>query len=425
MQQPVAQQAADRIRAARDAQVVSVDTERVREAPPLQFDLGTLQEVCSKQLGLDVQETLDIAQALYETYKATTYPRSDSGYLPESMLAEVPTVLNSLVKTDPSLRTLIERLNRQQRSRAWNDGKVSAHHGIIPTLEPANLSAMNEKELAVYRVIRAHYLAQFLPHHEFDRTVAQFSCGSQSLAAVGKQIAVSGWREVLATPGPDDADGEDAQRSQVLPALHAGLSCPVSKVDLKALKTLPPKPYTQGELIKAMKTVAKFVTDPRLKQKLRDTTGIGTEATRANIINGLIGRGYLVKKGRAVRASDAAFTLIDAVPSAIADPGTTAVWEQALDMIEAGQMALDTFIEKQSVWVGQLVQQYRGATLSLKLPPAPACPQCGAPMQQRTGKSGAFWSCSRYPDCKGTLPIESPTGRRSAPRKRRAASRAS
>ena len=134
--------------------------------------------------------------------------------------------------------------------------------------------------------------------------------------------------------------GSDGSRltltRQVLPALHAGLSCPAGQVDLKALKTLPPKPYTQGELIKAMKTVAKFVTDPRLKQKLRDTTGIGTEATRANIINGLIGRGYLVKKGRAVRASDAAFTLIDAVPSAIADPGTTAVWEQALDMIEAG-----------------------------------------------------------------------------------------
>ena len=157
------------------------------------------------------------------------------------------------------------------------------------------------------------------------------------------------------------------------------------------MRTLPPKPYTQGELIKAMKTVAKFVTDPRLKQKLRDTTGIGTEATRANIINGLIGRGCTVKKGRAVRASDAAFTLIDAVPSAIADPGTTAVWEQALDMIEAGQMALDTFIEKQSVWVGQLVQQYRGATLSLKLPPTPACPQCGAPCSSaraRAARSG-------------------------------------
>jgi DNA topoisomerase-3 len=131
--------------AAGSAQVLSVETERVREGPPLPFDLGTLQEVCSKQLGLDVQETLDIAQALYETHKATTYPRSDSGYLPESMLAEVPTVLDSLVKTDPSLRPLIERLDRQQRSRAWNDGKVSAHHGIIPTLEPANLSAMTRR----------------------------------------------------------------------------------------------------------------------------------------------------------------------------------------------------------------------------------------------------------------------------------------
>jgi DNA topoisomerase-3 len=113
-----------------------------------------------------------------------------------------------------------------------------------------------------------------------------------------------------------------------------------------------------------MKGVAKLVTDPRLKQKLKDTTGIGTEATRANIISGLLGRGYLLKKGRAIRASDAAFTLIDAVPAAIADPGTTAVWEQALDMIEAGQMTLDTFIAKQSAWVAQLVQQYRGATLA-------------------------------------------------------------
>ena len=425
LQQPVAQQAADRIRAARDAQVVSVDTERVREAPPLPFDLGTLQEVCSRQLGLDVQETLDIAQALYETHKATTYPRSDSGYLPESMLAEVPAVLDALLATDPSLRPLIDRLDRNQRSRAWNDGKVTAHHGIIPTLEPANLSAMSDKELAVYRLIRAHYLAQFLPYHEFDRTVAQLASGGQSLVAVGKQIAVTGWRQVLGTPEPDAADGEEAQRSQVLPPLASGSRCGVEQVELKALKTLPPKPYTQGELVKAMKGVAKLVDDPRLKQKLKETTGIGSEATRASTIKGLLDRGYLLKKGRAIRASDAAFTLIDAVPAAIADPGMTAIWEQALDMIEAGQMTLDTFIAKQSAWVAQLVQQHRGATLSIALPPSPPCPQCGAPMRQRTGKSGAFWSCSRYPDCKGTLPVESSASKRGAPRKRRAVPKAS
>lgn len=425
LQQPVAQQAADRIRMGREAQVLSVETERVREAAPLPFDLGSLQEVCSRQLGLDVQETLDIAQSLYETHKATTYPRSDSGYLPESMLAEVPAVLDALLATDPSLRPLIHQLDRTQRSRAWNDSKVTAHHGIIPTLEPTQLTAMSEKERTVYGLIRAHYLAQFLPHHEFDRTVALLSCAGQSLQAVGKQVVVPGWRLVLANNGPDAMDDEAAQRSQILPPLANGMRCGVEQVELKALNTLPPKPYTQGELVKAMRGVAKLVTDPRLKQKLKETTGIGTEATRASIINGLLGRSYLLKKGRAIRASDAAFTLIDAVPAAIADPGTTAIWEQALDMIGAGQMTLDTFIDKQSAWVAQLVQQYRSATLSIKLPPTPACPQCGSPMRERTGKSGAFWSCSRYPDCKGTLPVESSTDKRGAPRKRRASSKVS
>ena len=422
LQQPVAQQAAQQIRAAGSAQVVSVETERVREGPPLLFDLGTLQEVCSKQLGLDVQETLEIAQALYETHKATTYPRSDSGYLPESMFAEVPTVLDSLLKTDPSLRPITEQLDRSVRSRAWNDGKVTAHHGIIPTLEPANLSAMSEKERAVYRLIRAHYLAQFLPHHEFDRTVADLSCGQQKLVATGKQVVARGWRLVLAESereGSADEDGDAPVRTQVLPALRDGMACQVAGADIKALKTMPPKPYTQGELVKAMKGVARFVTDPRLKQKLKDTTGIGTEATRANIISGLIARGYIVKKGRSIRASDAAFTLIDAVPAAIADPGTTAVWEQALDMIEGGQLTLDVFIGKQAAWISQLIAQYGSTSLSIKVPQGPACPQCGAPTRQRTGKSGPFWSCSRYPDCKGTLPVATGTSRRGASRPRR------
>ncbi|EMW0963785.1 DNA topoisomerase III [Pseudomonas aeruginosa] len=422
LQQPVAQQAAQQIRAAGSAQVVSVETERVREGPPLLFDLGTLQEVCSRQLGLDVQETLQIAQALYETHKATTYPRSDSGYLPESMFAEVPTVLDSLLKTDPTLAQIMGQLDRTQRSRAWNDGKVTAHHGIIPTLEPANLSAMSEKERALYRLIRAHYLAQFLPHHEFDRTVADLSCGQQKLVATGKQVVARGWRLVLAESereGSADEDGDAPVRTQVLPALRDGMACQVAGADIKALKTMPPKPYTQGELVKAMKGVARFVTDPRLKQKLKDTTGIGTEATRANIISGLIARGYIVKKGRSIRASDAAFTLIDAVPAAIADPGTTAVWEQALDMIEGGQLTLDVFIGKQAAWISQLIAQYGSTSLSIKVPQGPACPQCGAPTRQRTGKSGPFWSCSRYPDCKGTLPVATGTSRRGASRPRR------
>lgn len=409
--------AADRIRVAREAEVMSVETERVREAPPLPFDLGTLQEVCSRQLGLDVQETLDIAQALYETHKATTYPRSDSGFLPESMLAEVPTVLDAILKTDPTIRPLIDTLDRSQRSRAWNDAKVTAHHGIIPTLEPANLSAMSEKQQAIYRLIRSNYLAQFLPHHEYDRTVAVLSAADQALRATGKQVVVPGWhlaRNTVSRGRSDDEGDIEPDQGQTLPPLSQGARCAIGEVDLKALKTLPPKPYTQGELIKAMKGVAKLVADPKLKQKLKETTGIGTEATRAGIITGLLGRGYLVKKGRTIRASEAAFTLIDAVPPAIADPGTTAIWEQALDMIEAGQMTLETFIDKQSAWVVQLVDQYRGASLSIRVPSGPACPLCNSPTRQRTGKTGPFWSCSRYPECKGTVASE-PTGRKRTP----------
>ncbi len=158
------------------------------------------------------------------------------------MFAEVPTVLDSLVKTDPALRQLVAQLDCTQRSRAWNDGKITAHHGIIPTLEPANLAAMSEKELAVYKLIRAHCLAQCLPHHEFDHTTARLAFGGQNLEAVGKQVIVPGWRLVLAAPEPADEEGETGPRSQVLPPLREGLACQIGQVDLKALKTLPPEP---------------------------------------------------------------------------------------------------------------------------------------------------------------------------------------
>lgn len=409
LQQGVAQSAAARLYAAHRVCVVSVETERVREVPPLPFDLGTLQEVCSRHWGFDVQETLDIAQSLYETHKATTYPRTDCGYLPESMLAEVPAVLDALVTTDPPIRPLVATLDRTQRSRAWNDGKITAHHGIIPTLEPANLAAMSDKEQAVYRLIRAHYLAQFLPHHEFDRTVAQFVSGPDRLTATGKHIVVMGWRSVLGMPSPADADEDTPTDAgdQPLPPLTTDAICNIDDVELKALTTQPPRPYTQGELVKAMKGVAKLVSDPRLKQILKETTGIGTEATRAAIIHGLIARGYLTKRGRTVRASDAAVTLTDAIPAAVADPGTTAVWEQALERIEAGEMTLEAFVARQAEWVTKLVQQYAHATLSIKRSPSPPCPVCGNAMRQRTGKQGPFWSCARYPACEGTLPIAS------------------
>ena len=408
LQQALARQALRAITGGKIATVLSLQTEHCREAPPLPFDLSTLQEVCSRKLGFGVQEVLNIAQALYETHKATTYPRSDCRFLPENMFDEVPAVLKALLTTDPALQSAFGRLDRSLRSRAWNDAKVTAHHGIIPTTEPANLARMSEPERQVYELIRSHYLAQFLPHHEFDRTQAELECGGQRLTAVGKQILAQGWKGLLDDSAEDD---EPSQKSQLLPAVQQGTQCTVSDVELKARRTTAPKPLTEGELIKAMKNVAKLVSDSRLKQKLRDTTGIGTEATRASIIKGLIDRGYLLKNKRALKASAAAHTLIEAVPAAVADPGMTAIWEQALDEIEAGRLTLEAFVAKQASWIAQLIEHCGTLSLAVSVAAGPTCPVCNNTMLQRKGKSGLFWSCSRYPACKGTLPLKKETHR--------------
>ena len=408
LQQALASQTVQAISCSKTATVLSLQTEHFREAAPLPFDLSTLQEVCSRKLGLGVQEVLNIAQALYETYKATTYPRSDCRYLPESMFDEVSGVFDALLKTDPTLRPAFGRLDRSLHSRVWNDAKVTAHHGIIPTTEPANLARMSEQERQVYELIRSHYLAQFLPSHEFDRTQVELECGEKRLTAVGKQILVQGWKCLLSENTEED---EPSHKSQVLPVLQQGTQCAVDDVELKSMRTAAPKPLTEGDLIKAMKNVAKLVNDPRLKQKLRDTTGIGTEATRAGIIKGLIDRGYLLKKKRALMASAAPHTLIEAVPAAIADPGMTAIWEQALDEIETGRLTLDAFVAKQANWIAQLVEHCGALTLAVPVEAGPACPICNASMRRRKGKSGQFWSCSHYPDCKGTVSISKDTRR--------------
>ena len=367
----LARDTADAMLNAATARLVKLRTERMREVAPLPFDLGTLQEICSKKLGLGAQETLDIAQSLYETHKAITYPRSDCGYLPLSQHSEAPKILAALGRADTAVNELMSHIDPRRRSRAWNDAKVSAHHGIIPTGAGKEVSQLTGKHRAVYTLIRARYLAQFLPNHEYDRTQADFDCAGQALRAVGKVIIEPGWKRAL-PEALAPAKGREAPAPQALPTLAQGHDYAVAKVNLKDLWTQPPKPFTEGDLIKAMKNVAKLVEDPLLKQKLKDTTGIGTEATRAGIIQGLLDRGYLVKNGKALSATPAAFSLIDAVPRAIADPGTTAIWEQALDMVQSGEMSLEEFVAKQAAWMSKQVARCNGMRMTITGPASPA-----------------------------------------------------
>lgn len=352
--QSALQQASADISRTRQACVISTETKRVKESAPLPFDLGTLQQVCSKKWGMGAQQVLDVAQSLYETHKATTYPRTDSGYLPLSMLAEVPQVFSALQQTDPALRPLLAQCNIQQKSRVWDDKKITAHHAIIPTMQHADISKMSEDERCVYDLIRRHYLAQFLPLYEADKTQMQLECAGHTLAAAGNVVVTPGWKIVFS-----EDKSETDETKQSLPRLAENTQCTVTGANIRAQKTRPPEHYTEGTLIAAMKNASRFVTDERLKQRLKESAGLGTEATRAGIIETLLKRGYIRKEKRHLVATDSAFALMGMLPDIVKDPGMTALWEQALDDIAAGKLPLAVFLQKQSVWISTMVTQSR------------------------------------------------------------------
>jgi DNA topoisomerase-3 len=403
--EPAARQVAQQVAGSR-GRVTDAQIERVTEPPPLPFDLGTLQQEASRRWGMGAQEVLDAAQALYETHKATTYPRTDCPYLPESMRGEAPRVLAALRQSDPMIADQVEAADSSLCSRVWNDAKITAHHAIIPTAVPCDLSKMGEREQRIYDLVRRRYLAQFCPPHRYDRTTVILNAGGETFQATGRRIVTSGWRALF---GGEDAGEQAANEQQELPPLSAGDTCHVSDARVEQRATRPQPRYTEGTLIAAMKHAARLVSDPKLKKKLRESAGLGTEATRAGILQTLIKRGFLRRHKRHLISTDTGRLLIDTLPEEVKDPGTTALWEQALDDIAQSRGDLDVFVTAQARWVRDLVQQVQSSDDPSKdgiqdAAPAHPCPDCGKPMRRRKGRRGFFWGCSGYPECTTTLP---------------------
>lgn len=382
------------------AAVIDCQTERKKQSAPLAFSLSSLQQACSRHWGMAAQTVLDIAQKLYETHKLTSYPRTDCGYLPLSMREEIPQVLSAVVGTDPALQPVVAQLDTQFVSRIWNDKKITAHHGIIPTKQTGDLSKLSEDELRVYQLVRLHYLAQFMPLMEVDATEATFNIGGQLFRTRGNVVVKAGWKSLFGKMADDD---DDNSGEATLPAMQAGQICQVQGAEQKAQQTRPPAPYNDGTLIAAMTNAAAFVTDAALKKVLKENAGIGTEATRAGIIDTLVKRGFLVREKKALRSTPLGRSLVDVLPGTLTNPGLTALWEQMLDEVAAGRVSLADFMAKQSQWVSQLVAQGKSQPLTMQVPPSPPCPVCGGKTSQRKGKSGLFWGCLKYPDCKGIV----------------------
>ncbi|QIA76805.1 DNA topoisomerase III [Rodentibacter caecimuris] len=392
----VIQTANQQIRQIGQAKVESVETKREKQSAPLLFALSDLQSEANRLYGLGAQQVLDIAQSLYETHKATTYPRTDCGYLPESQLAEAPRVIHCLIQSDSRLQSIASKLNLNQKSRAWNDKKITAHHGIIPTMAKVDINKMSEEEFKLYDLIRRRYLAQFLPVSETDKTQMTLKCGQHVLAARGNVLIAPGWKILFGKT----LDEEDESK-QALPTLTQGQTCRVVDTEMKTQQTTPPNHFTEGTLLTAMKNAARFVTDERLKQRLRETEGLGTEATRAGTIQGLIDKGFLAKKGKSLIATNEAVSLIDNLPVLLKDPGLTALWEQALNQIAEKTLSLDVFMQRQEQFIRQLMKECLAKVISLGNIEIKKCSKCGSPMIKREGKNGLFWGCSQYPKCDG------------------------
>ena len=390
----VIQVANQQIRQLGQAKVESVETKRERQHAPLCFALSDLQSEANRLYGLGAQRVLDIAQSLYETHKATTYPRTDCGYLPESQLAEASRVIQYVLQSDQRLQPISAVLNLNQKSRVWNDKKITAHHGIIPTMVKVDISKMSDEEMKLYDLIRRRYLAQFLPISETDKTQIILKCGQHILSARGNVLVTPGWKILFGKSLDEDDDAP-----QALPTLKQGQICQISDSEIKTLQTSPPNHFTEGTLLTAMKNAARFVTDERLKQRLRETEGLGTEATRAGTIQGLIDKGFLQKKGKSLLATEAAMMLMDSLPTMLKDPGLTALWEQALNQIAERTLSLEVFMQKQETFVRHLMAECLKQGMSLGNIEIRKCPQCGAPMTKRNGKNGQFWGCSAYPTC--------------------------
>lgn len=235
--------------------VKSVETEKGTAAPPLPFSLSTLQRAAEPAYGFSPSKTLELAQTLYEK-KLTTYPRSDSNYLPESQLNDAAVILGNLKLTgSENLKKYVDGADAALKSKAFNTAKVSAHHAIIPTMEKIDLNSLPEDECKLYSMIAERYVLQFYPAQEFEQTTAVIECEGETFSARGKVIIKEGWKAAVTESTADKKD-DDAKQ---LPVLHEGDAVSLTLASIVEKNTVPPVRFTQSTLIAALTNAHKYV----------------------------------------------------------------------------------------------------------------------------------------------------------------------
>ncbi len=335
--------------------VVGAERKLHRQAPPLPYNLSTLQIDAARRFGLSAKQVLDSCQTLYERHKLITYPRSDCRYLPEDHFHQAAAVTEALARTRPELAPAVAEADLTLRSKAWNDKKVDAHHAIIPTARAMDGGKLSGPEQNLYQLIARQYLAQFYPPWEYaDKQLDVDIAGGRFVARARQQVK-PGWKVLFARP--DKKADEDPELQPTLPELKPGDPLLCLEGELLDKLTQPPKYFTDATLLAAMTNIARYVTDTELRKILRDTDGLGTEATRAGIIELLFSRQFLRREGKQIRATEAGRKLIASLPESATTPDMTARWEAVLDAISRKQAGYQGFMAELEASLPGLISQ--------------------------------------------------------------------
>ncbi|WP_168404866.1 DNA topoisomerase III [Erwinia amylovora] len=380
LHRPLAEHVVARI-GGQPAHVTSYNDKRENETAPLPFSLSALQIEAGKRFGLSAQTVLDTCQRLYETHKLITYPRSDSRHLPDEHFAGRHAVLNAINIHLPNL-TPPGDFNSDQKNRCWDDKKVDAHHAIIPTARSSQV-ALSDHERQIYCLIATQYLMQFCPDAIYRKCVIELAIAGGKFVAKARFLAEAGWRALLGSKERDEEnDGTP------LPVVTRGDELLCERGEVLEKQTQPPRPFTDATLLSAMTGIARFVQDKDLKKVLRATDGLGTEATRAGIIELLFKRSFLFKKGRYIHSSPAGRALIHSLPEMAARPDMTAHWESTLTKISEKQCRYQDFMSPLVETLHSLIQQARQqpAAYAFRGLPAPATDKTKRPRRKTAQK---------------------------------------
>lgn len=377
----------------KNAVVTDVVKKPKKTFSPALYDLTELQRDAYQAFGYSAKETLNIMQTLYEQYKVLTYPRTDSRYLTSDI---VPT-LKDRIKVSAHgeykaiAKTLLNQPIKAQGSFV-NDQKVSDHHAIIPTEQVVPLQKLSAKERQIYNLVVKRFFAVLLPAHEYEQFTLTATIGSERFTAKGKTVSKMGWKEATMS-----ADVKEDSSGKSLSSIKVGDTLNVSYVNETTGQTKAPAHFNEATLLTAMENPGQYMghKDKALTQTLKATGGLGTVATRADIIDKLFKSFLIEKKGNNIHVTSKGKQLLELVPADLRSPELTAEWEQKLEAIAKGNLKKEQFVDDIKTFTKELVTEikqtdgkFRHENLSTK-----TCPDCGKPMLEVNGKKGKMLVC--------------------------------